>query len=585
MELKYKSDLLSIKFFDPVYIPNFTVITGLNGTGKSQLLQALQFEHVVLGDIKRNKIDFFINQNFGLQNLRKPIENYITGLTELAQNNQCSFYKLTSNILKKNGLVNIESMYHHYVQNVYSIVNNLNAGVNPHIVKPFLQKLIQEVKKPIELLTIEELDFYYSPISYKNNFLINNLTKVFSDYWIKWELNSYNQYRNEHYSENHRIYTDQEFVLEFGEKPWDIMNNIISTFGSLEYKINNPIGLERGHDYKLNLISTKDPKVVIDFDLLSSGEKIMMALVSTLYKTKVDKQFPRLLLLDEIDASLHPSMAQSMLSVIQKELVEKKGLQVILITHSPSTIALAPDNSVFIMKKEGPNRIVKSTNSEALNILSEGFASLTLKESDLKVTYNISKSSKYVLLTEGITDKIILETAWQKLYDSKLDFDIQDCFDASFLRNLFSRGEIFSNYPDKTFVALFDFDSEGYSAWNNLSNFELIERNPEKGLVKKHKTNNCFALLLPVPNNEVKKQVVESDFKTFGGKSHLPMELMFYDISALSRHFINEPQAGGGNLIKFLGDKAKFAENVASLDSVAFTNFKPLFETIKDIFK
>ena len=81
-----------------------------------------------------------------------------------------------------------------------------------------------------------------------------------------------------------------------------------------------------------------------------------MALVSCVYKASFDKHFPQVLLLDEVDASLHPSMMQNMLNVIEKVFLEN-GVKVILVTHSPTTIALAPEESVYVMNRSCKNRI------------------------------------------------------------------------------------------------------------------------------------------------------------------------------------------------------------------------------------
>src|SRR6185437_5270368 len=242
---------------------------------------------------ERKRIYNFFNQNLKMQNYLRQIENDIPILSELVKKYACGFYKVSSQIFKEENL-SIENKYRQYIQQVNSYMMNHFPQNEYRIFEPVLKRVMEEVKKPVELLTSEEFDYHYFPISYKNNFLINNLTKMFADYWEKWELNSYNQYRNEKYNEVHKTYSNTEFINEFGEKPWDIINDIINTFGNLEYKVNSPKGLERGHDYKLNLISRTDPNVIIDFDRLSSGEKIMMALVVTLYKTKVDNRFPRL---------------------------------------------------------------------------------------------------------------------------------------------------------------------------------------------------------------------------------------------------------------------------------------------------
>lgn len=611
MKLVFKSNCLSIKKFNTIELPDLTILTGLNGTGKSQLLTAIRHGHVLVDDIPKENIVVFDNSLFGLDNepaitfqilqsdrtntfnsikeflpehYITPIRAFLDTYIKISKLNSISFYLLTKEMFEKAGNGDIYPPYQNYLANVESMLLNNYGGSNPHINKPILQRITKEIQKPVEELTREEFDNLYSPISYKNNFLINNLARVFSDYWEKWEQNSYYKYRNKEYEENHLILSESEFVNKYGERPWRIINKIIERFGSLKYYINNPEGIERGHEYTIKLISNTDNLLNIEFNALSSGERIMMGLVATLYKTKIDKNFPGVLLLDEIDAALHPSMAQSLLEVIEEDLVAKKNLKVIFITHSASTVALAPEDSIYVMNKIGEDRIVKSSNKEALHILSEGFASLTISESNLQVSYNIQKYSEHILLTEGITDRMILETA-RKYLAPDLNFDIQDCFDAGFLRNLFSRGEIFKNYAGKTFIALFDFDFEGYTSWNNLSEFDIIESNPEKGLLKKHKSALAYALLLPVPNNDVKFQVIKSGYETYRDQSHMPIELLFYGIPLLKTSFINEPQVGHGNLIKFKGNKIAFAEKATKLLNVSdFQVLNPLFETLRSIF-
>jgi len=57
------------------------------------------------------------------------------------------------------------------------------------------------------------------------------------------------------------------------------------------------------------------------------------------------------LLLDEVDASLHPSMIKNLLDVIEKIFL-KNGCKVILATHSPTTVALAPEESIYEISKQ-----------------------------------------------------------------------------------------------------------------------------------------------------------------------------------------------------------------------------------------
>lgn len=613
MKLIHSTDFLSIKKFKDLDLPKFTLLTGLNGAGKTHFLASIKSGSTRIENIMLNEIIEFNSLTFALDNepvisisktqeertkifdfieqkLKSDVYNHhfkklqpiIKELISYCNNNNNSFYELTQTEFSFLGHTELYKEYENYLNYLKQRINQPQNGTQT---TKELINFLAFLRKPIEYLTRDELDNIHLPLKHKNNFLIIELGRIFTNYWQKFEQNQYNSFRNEKFSESHIVLSNDEFEKEHGKKPWDLINEILLRFGSLSYKVNDPEGLERGHPFQLKLVNIKDFNVLVEFENLSSGEKVMMALVSSIYKSNIDKKFPKLLLLDEIDASLHPSMSKTMLEVIKNEFVDKNNINVILVTHSPSTVALAPESSIYIMTKEDDERIVKSSNKQALSILTEGFASLTTDETNLKVTYNIGKASDHVLLNEGITDKIILESAWSKLEGDILNFDIQDCFDASFLRNLFSRKEIFSNYPTKIFVALFDFDKEGFEAWNSFKDYNIIEKDPYKGLLKKSKMHNAYVMLLPVPNNEIEKQVIKNATETFENNAHMPIELLFHEIEILSDKFCNEAQVGGGSLIKFIGDKVAFATKIKKeCTPEDLKNIKPIFEVLKKIF-
>jgi hypothetical protein len=63
--------------------------------------------------------------------------------------------------------------------------------------------------------------------------------------------------------------------------------------------------------------------------------------------------------LDEPDAHLHPSLAKRLIQVLQEAFVERFGTRVILTTHSPSTVAFTPEESLFEVKAGTLDRISK----------------------------------------------------------------------------------------------------------------------------------------------------------------------------------------------------------------------------------
>ena len=176
--------------------------------------------------------------------------------------------------------------------------------------------------------------------------------------------------------------------------------------------------------------------------------------------------------MDEIGTNLHPSMMQQFLDVVQDVFIKEYGLKIFLVTHSPSTVALVPDDSIFVMRKkeeDGP-RIERVGKSEALNVLSEGYVSITEEDSASELQYRLQKEEgESVLFVEGVTDQIILEAAWAKLCPEKdMPFSIQNRYDADGVKNPFIRGEIYAKNPNHTFVGVLDFDRKGLECWEKI---------------------------------------------------------------------------------------------------------------------
>ncbi len=71
-------------------------------------------------------------------------------------------------------------------------------------------------------------------------------------------------------------------------------------------------------------------------------------------------------------------MTQSLLHTIQEILVERHKIKVILTTHSPSTVALAPDSAIFVMRKDRNRRLKKASKDEALVLLTSGVPTLSI---------------------------------------------------------------------------------------------------------------------------------------------------------------------------------------------------------------
>ncbi|MDA8133549.1 MAG: AAA family ATPase [Desulfobacteraceae bacterium] len=296
-----------------------------------------------------------------------------------------------------------------------------------------------------------------------------------------------------------------------------------------------------------------------------------------------------LLLLDEPDCFLHPEWQHGFLKQVLDIAEEKQQMNHILMSsHSASTIAPV-DTAMLSLVVIEDSRVKQEqvSKAEVIRSLSGGLITFTEEVARLNIKYNIDHTDKPILFTEGITDEIIIETAWKKLFpDVERPFEVQNAFSCGFLRNLVKDKNLYENYPDKIFFALFDFD-EAYNDWKQLGT--EIQSDPENCLVNKKKGVELYSMLLPVPLNAViKKQVINPKTgKNYGEKSLLTIEHLFYGQEGVGDYFIVDINRTD-EFIKFKADsaKVKFAkEIVPNLCKSAFCNFLPIFDFIQSKIK
>lgn len=426
MQLQFKTPYLSISQFNPIELPEFSVLTGVNGSGKSHLLEAIERRSVVITGMENSKIVRFNYESFKLENeaafnahqlyseresawqyFNQQIKNPVLGW----KNSIGGEYADLTNSCKASNK-RLWEITNDKVQLYKSNVKNYLTGKNftGNAQAQSIYSLAKRLPYSIDEIPHDDFMRMYKPFEYKNDFLPYHLGKIIWDYYVKFRHNQVNEFENEKHGKQYPFVSEEDFVSTHGTKPWELMNEILRTFDSLEYKVNSPEGSEVSAPFQLKLVHTKNPSLEIDFSALSSGEKVLMALVASVYKASTDDIFPDLLLLDEVDASLHPSMMKNMLEVI-KNIFLARSVRVILVTHSPTTIALAPEESVYVMNRVGLNRIEKKSKQVALSILTEGFATL---DEGIRLFDQVSKN-KISIITEGNNTNLIRRAC--ELYD------------------------------------------------------------------------------------------------------------------------------------------------------------------------
>jgi ABC-type cobalamin/Fe3+-siderophores transport system ATPase subunit len=345
-------------------LPDFTIISGLNGAGKTHLLQGIGGTP---GDSAANPIAILE----GAARL-EPIR--LADQQSLAPNAVGAASRATV----QQEIANLWTQYQqalsqrHPAQRVSGLQQLIKQSAP-------LRKILTASCKAIENLEQNDFEDHY-PITSEadaHDVFAHNFAAIFMRYNVRWTDNKFKRYLVADGHSDVFPLTDEEFSKKYGELPWVFANDVMAAAG-LGYKLSvPPPSTAVAMPFNLKLISDHSG-IQIDFADLSSGEKILMSLGLALYNSaKGESTFPRVLLLDEPDAHLHPSMAKQLLHVIERVFVSEKRVKVIMTTHSPSTVALAPEECLFLMSKSEP-RLSKASKDAALSLLTSGVPTLSV---------------------------------------------------------------------------------------------------------------------------------------------------------------------------------------------------------------
>lgn len=435
MKLSFINNYKSIKQFTETEVPEFTVLVGKNGAGKTHLLKAIENGQVKVGEIQKEKVTYFNFQSFLINNQKAITARNLEDEKEQAWNLFVS--------LRTNGTIN----------------DNIEASkeqIVRHTVNNIKQRCLVETGAFQSGLPVAELDrntflsfSEYIPDDYQ---LLDSLSELCFDYNKKYIL------ARLPISEGGGGKTLEELAEIEKKSPWHFINEMFLTFG-LPHKLKPPT-FNAGDIIGTGNIEYQAKPMYDDFEIefkdLSSGERILCALAITVFQDQDKKNFPELLLLDEVDASLHPSMVKNLLSVVNDVFIKNK-CRVILATHSPTTASLVSEDSVFEVKRGlTDDKVSKISQVQAVEILSEGLMNL---EKGLVLFDQIS-SKPLSIITEG--DNIAhLEKALQILKPEileKIEFikGVEGGSGESQLRTLFE----FFKLANHTNNVLFVFDCD-----------------------------------------------------------------------------------------------------------------------------
>ncbi len=465
MKIELQEPYKSIATLITEELPDFATLIGRNGAGKTQLLSALNDGMAIVPGIGADEIELYDMVSFQPPNTNSANRNanqfaqstadaYLLsppGGQPPIETAEAIFNESASDIERDAGLEarddferKLREEVRHlrdfavfarnsqespYKQNLYGQVfvplipeeirrqdrRGLNQpagfGGNPAALLSVAMKL--SGKLPHEL-TSEDI---MRASHYEGRTLANSLSEVFVTYKVGQFTWAHKRIETE------RIGFD-ELIAEYRTKypsPWETLREILSAMreaagddGLFDFDFSDP------DDYELHMgnyerfsfkteMTNRTTGAQYELGSLSSGEKVLMALCLASFNQYLGRRPPKLLLLDELDAVLHPSMVSALVRTL-KTLFVPKGTKVLMTSHSPMTVAALEEVDIFRVARTGNHiEVSHTTKAEAINELSEGLAAV-----DVGLKIAAYDEARVTILTEGHNVKHLKK--WAELH-------------------------------------------------------------------------------------------------------------------------------------------------------------------------
>ncbi len=341
VEIRIKKPHKSIKD-GQISFPGFVVLSGKNGSGKTHLLEALE----------NPEITEITGENGKLRLQRKLVK--------------------TAELEPRQSDANVGGWQSNYqLYNAAKSPRNAMRGqgvprLGDKLTGQFgrtVKKIIEYTDKDINGLTEDDFKLH-SPVddaSSESDPFSQNVEAIlnrYADKLLENELRELDQLKGR----GDGSYLDpKSFIEKFGN-PVEEFNALLKV-AKFAYHFNQPKVL-LAHDRIWNRQQTFQLKLIddlagneINLSDLSSGEKVILSLIFAKYNSNKDCDFPQVVLLDEPDAYLHPSMIRQFIDVVTEVFVNR-GVNDDAFTHNHRFVA----GSIVVC--DGSNRPMASKDQQ-----------------------------------------------------------------------------------------------------------------------------------------------------------------------------------------------------------------------------
>ncbi|MBN8641126.1 MAG: AAA family ATPase [Flavobacteriales bacterium] len=298
----------------------------------------------------------------------------------------------------------------------------------------------------------------------------------------------------------------------------------------------------------------------IDVAKLSEGEKKLI-LINCILHLLADEQ--TLILLDEPDSHVHIERKKEIV-----EIINQPNHFTIFTTHSPKILHSTKDENV---------RIIKTTENKGLEAIylakMEALENLTNGEFTLMSATIAISSKKPLLLVEGKGDVAYIKRAIDALTKkNELDIDVLPFGGAGNAKEFID--EILKCVPDdKKVIVLFDRDEAGLGSEKGGMKSCVHFTKGGRNNINTYKKNNCMFLMLPKTAGHNETDFVIEDYFSVDKKSEVAKKC----INNASGTFNSFPKDLRQNI------KDELGKNLDSFTNIELIGFQVLIDKLKDI--
>jgi len=565
---------------------DLVILSGVNGSGKTQLFD------IIRGFQKESRI----------ARISRSVQIDGTPITEdQIAHRSIRDYSNVSNLTQGSARIiedHLNNLWNWYTQ------YNLNPGPNQvggyqdsckRARELLAEKIGQDRFNKKDILRDDFNKIFEDFVLYQDDIFTNKIGEIFFRFTTDREQKIIDAH-------NSKIQFDESTL---SSTPWARLNKLLDElkFGYKfkdNYENRNHSLSEQPALFTVNsdgIINESERRTLQD---LSDGEKAIISLTFAMLAS--EDTHPKVLILDEYDAPLNPSLINDFFTVLKDFFIDK-GVQVILATHSPATLSLAPDYTVFyeVFKKDIPiqGRLLRIEREQyaELKVANQRFVDRINELQDEVIKFNEKVQSDTnipLIVTEGKSDIKHLRKAKERLGIKDCDIDLYEINEESFgeskLKPLLYN---VAKLPrSRKIIGIFDRDVE-----------KIIQDIEKDGQQYKDYGNDVYAFCIPVPQNRegYKNISIEFFYSDVDLKKQKDGKCLYFDneINFDSKHQPSSAIEGPTDNIEkkiwdknigglnWIHSKARFAELVETNNEFTsdfdFSNFSLIFDKIKSI--